>query len=99
VKFGPFEWDDEKAVSNLRVHRVSFEEAATVFADPLYSAFEDPDHAADEERYIAIGMSIRGRILIVAYTYRRHSSRLISAREATRRERKSYEEEQSRNGG
>ena len=87
-----FAWDDEKAGLNLKDHRVSFEEAITVFADPLYGAYDDPDHSVEEDRYIAIGQSLRRRILVVAYKYQKHRTRIISAREATRGERRSYEE-------
>jgi uncharacterized DUF497 family protein len=87
-----FVWDDNKAVSNLKAHRVSFDEALTVFADPFYKAYDDPDHSSDEDRYIAIGQSLRQRILVVAYKYDKHKTRIISAREATRREKHSYEE-------
>ena len=85
-------WDIEKAARNLRDHEVSFEEAITVFADPLYKAYDDPDHSWGEERYIAIGESLRRRILIVSYKYEKQRTRIISAREATRGERRSYEE-------
>jgi uncharacterized protein len=87
-----FEWNNEKAASNLAKHRVSFEEAKTVFDDPLYVDFYDPDHSEDEERYLIVGQSDRGRLLIVSYTERRDSIRLISAREVTRTEREAYEE-------
>lgn len=87
-----FEWDDNKAVSNLSKHGVSFDEAKTVFDDPLYIDFYDPDHSADEERYLIVGESNRGRLLIVSYTERKDSIRVISAREVTRSERKAYEE-------
>jgi hypothetical protein len=88
-----FAWDDQKAAQNLKDHLISFEEATTVFADPLYKAFNDPDHSLDEDRYIAIGHSIRRHILIVAYSYSGERTRIISAREATRGERVTYEEE------
>lgn len=87
-----FEWDDNKAASNLSKHEVSFEEAKTVFDDPLYVDFYDPDHSEDEERYLIVGESNRGRLLIVSYTERKNSIRLISAREVTRTEREAYEE-------
>ena len=63
-----FDWDDEKAAINLRDHKVSFEEAKTVFDDPLYVDFYDPDHSYDEHRYLIIGESRQGRLLIVSYT-------------------------------
>ena len=87
-----YEWDSNKAVTNLAKHGVSFEEAKTVFDDPLYVDFYDPDHSYDEHRYIMIGMSAQNRLLLIAYTERGDSIRLISAREATRRERKAYEQ-------
>jgi uncharacterized protein len=74
------EWDENKAVKNLSKHRVSFEEAATVFHDPLYVDFYDPDHSEDEERYLIVGESNRGRLLIVSYTEKGNSIHLISAR-------------------
>ncbi len=87
-----FEWDKNKAASNLSKHGVSFEEAKTVFEDPLYVDFFDPDHSEDEERYLIVGESNRGRLLIVSYTERGDSIRFISAREVTRTEREAYEE-------
>jgi len=87
-----FEWDENKAARNLSKHRVSFEEAKTIFGDPLYVDFYDPDHSDDEERYLIIGESNRGRLLIVSYTERGDLIRLISARTVTRAEREAYEE-------
>jgi uncharacterized protein len=87
-----FDWDENKASSNLSKHGVSFEEAKTVFNDMLYVDFYDPDHSDDEERYLIVGESSRGRLLIVSYTERKDSIRLISARETTRSEREIYEE-------
>ncbi len=87
-----FEWDQDKAASNLSNHGVSFDEAKTVFNDPLYVDFFDPDHSYNEHRYIIIGQSIANRLILVAYTEREDAIRLISAREATRKERKNYEE-------
>jgi hypothetical protein len=87
-----FEWNDEKAAANLAKHRVSFDEAKTVFDDPLYVDFYDPDHSFDEHRYIIIGESHQRRLLIVSYTERDDVIRLISAREVTRSERETYEE-------
>lgn len=87
-----FEWDENKAASNLSKHGVSFEEAKTVFDDPLYVDFYDPDHSDEEQRYIIVGESNRGRLLIVSYTERGDSIRLISARVVTRCEREVYEE-------
>ena len=87
-----FEWDTNKAATNLVKHGVSFAEAKTVFDDPIYVDFYDPDHSDEEYRYIMIGMSLQSRLLLVAYTERDDRVRLISAREATRKERKAYEQ-------
>ena len=87
-----FEWDEEKARANLAKHDLSFEEAKTVFDDPLYVDLHDPDHSQDEHRYIMIGQSNQGRVVIVSYTERNDTIRLINAREMTRSERKAYEE-------
>lgn len=86
-----FEWDREKAKKNLRKHKVSFDEAITVFYDPLLATFNDPDHSTDEERLIAIGYSSRSRLLVVSYTERGKTIRIISARPATAHERKRHE--------
>jgi uncharacterized DUF497 family protein len=88
-----FEWDPAKARQNRRKHRVSFEEAATVFGDPLALTYPDPDHSISERRFITIGMSSTNRVLIVAHTDRDESIRIISARKTTQLERKHYEEE------
>ena len=90
-----FEWDDDKAAANLADHQVSFEEAKTVFNDSLYVDFYDPDHSYDEHRYLIVGESRQARLLIVSYTERGDSVRLISAREVTASERKAYEEGQT----
>jgi uncharacterized DUF497 family protein len=87
-----FEWDPGKARQNRRKHRISFQEAATVFGDPLAATFHDPDHSASEQRFITIGMSGAGRVLIVAHTDRDGNVRIISSRKATQREREHYEE-------
>lgn len=87
-----FEWDKNKAARNLSKHGVSFEEAETVFDDPLLIDFYDPDHSEDETRYLIVGASNRRRLLIVSYTERGDAIRLISAREVTRSEREVYEE-------
>lgn len=87
-----FEWDEEKASANLAKHEVSFAEAQTVFDDPLYVDFYDPDHSFDEHRYIIIGQSQQGRLLLVSYTERGDTLRLISSRKVTPEERKIYEE-------
>lgn len=87
------EWDPKKAAKNLREHRVSFNEAATGFGDPLGTTAPDPDHSLAEDRYITVGMSNRRRLLMVAHTERGERIRIISARELTRAEREAYEEE------
>jgi uncharacterized DUF497 family protein len=90
-----FEWDAIKAATNLRDHGVSFEEASTVFADPLAMLMADPDHSVDEERYVLLGESTRRSLLVVAFAERPPRTRLISARRATRHERRQYEEGKS----
>ncbi len=87
-----FEWDDAKAETNERKHGVSFTDALTVFADTLSLTGYDPDHSIDEDRYITMGVSASGRLLIVCHTDRGEKIRIISAREATRAERKDYED-------
>ncbi len=87
-----FEWNKNKAVKNLSKHGVSYEEAKTVFDDPLYVDFYDPEHSESEERYLIVGESDRGRLIIVSYTERGDVIRLISAREVTQTEREAYEE-------
>ena len=87
-----FEWNEEKASANLRRHKVSFDEAATVFSDPFSNTIADPDHSTDEERYIDIGTSDKGRVLVVSYTERGTNIRIISCRKATPTERRRYEE-------
>lgn len=89
-----FEWDPNKAASNVSKHDVSFVEAATIFGDPLSITVPDPDHSWEENRYLTVGMSDRGRLLIVAHTEEDGGTRvrIISARQLTRREKKAYEE-------
>ncbi|MFN4978920.1 MAG: BrnT family toxin [Pseudanabaena sp.] len=87
-----YEWDENKATKNLAKHGVSFTEAKTIFDDPMYVDFYDLDHSEDEERYLIVGESNRGRLLIVSYTERRELIRIISAREVTKSEREAYEE-------
>ena len=87
-----FEWDKHKAHWNLRAHGVSFGEATTVFADPLSITISDPDHSMAEMRFVDLGLSHRGRLLVVSYTERGNRIRLISARLATGNERRRYEE-------
>jgi uncharacterized protein len=86
-----FEWDEEKAKANLKKHRVSFEEATTVFLDPFSITNPDPDHSLDERRYIDIGSSDNGRVLIVVYAERSSNIRIISCRKAIPSERIIYE--------
>jgi uncharacterized DUF497 family protein len=88
-----FAWDPGKAKRNLAKHGISFDDAQTVFDDDLFLVFADPDHSTDEHRFIVMGRSKRGSLLVVAYTERSNEIRLISAREATRQERKTYAEE------
>lgn len=88
-----FEWDPNKAARSLAKHGVEFAEAATVFGDPLALTFYDPDHSQDEDRYLTFGQSIQGRVLVVSHTDRQDRVRIISARLATRGERRIYEEE------
>jgi uncharacterized protein len=90
------EWDPEKAESNLRKHGVSFEEAATVLADPLSLTLDDPDHSDEEQRFLLLGGSATGRFLIVAIAEREDKVRIISARLMTPRERKAYEQDTER---
>ena len=87
-----FEWDRAEAAQNIAKHAVSFEEATTALRDPLSTTGVDPDHSIDEERFITFGVSTSGRLLIVSHTDREDIIRIISAREATRRERTIYEE-------
>ncbi len=87
-----FEWDSTKATANLSKHGVSFDEAKTVFDDPLYVDFYDPDHSDGENGYIIIGQSQQGRLLMVSYTERNDTIRIISSREVTATEREAYEE-------
>jgi len=89
---GPtFEWDPAKAATNTLQHGVSFEEAATVFQDPLAKIHDDPDHSYSERRII-VGHSLEGRLLVVSFAERKRKIRLISARRVTRRERRDHEE-------
>lgn len=88
-----FEWDKRKARRNLGLHRVSFEEAATAFADPLSLTITDADHSEVEERLVLLGHSHRNRLLVVVHSERGDSIRIIGARLATRRERAAYEED------
>ena len=85
------EWDESKNLLNEKKHRVSFEEAATVFADPLEIMIDDPDHSSAEHRFISIGESLKRRLLVVSYTERGDRIRIINARTPTKRERRVYE--------
>jgi uncharacterized DUF497 family protein len=87
-----FEWDEDKAKANLKKHRVGFDEAITIFTDPFSMTIHDPDHSADEQRYIDIGSSDQGRVLVVVYTERGSNIRLVSCRKSTPSERKRYEQ-------
>ena len=86
-----FEWDPTKADENARKHGVAFTEAVSVFGDPLELVIPDPDHSVGERRFLSIGMSSSGRLLVLSYTERGSRIRLISARTAMARERKTYE--------
>ena len=86
-----FEWDEEKAISNIAKHNISFDEAASVFDDPLFLTFADPAHSIQEQRFVIMGESARWRLLVVAYTERVGTTRLISAPPVTKKERKAYE--------
>jgi hypothetical protein len=90
-----FEWNARKAADNRAKHKVSFEEAVTVFGDPLGRITDDPRHSRDEQRFVLLGQSKRRRLLVVMFTERGEVTRLISARKATRRERRGYEEGES----
>ncbi len=88
-----FEWDPRKAEVNLRKHGISFTEAGTVFGDELAITVPDPDHSDEEDRYVTVGWSNRGRLLMISHADRGNRIRIISARELTPGERKAYEEE------
>ncbi len=87
-----FEWDADKAAANLKKHKISFEEAKTIFADPYSITIDDPSHSVEEHRFADIGASLNEKILVVAYTERERRIRIISCRKATKAERKIYEE-------
>lgn len=91
-----FEWDEDKALANFKKHRVTFEEARTVFADPFAVTINDPKHSIGEHRFIDIGMSKDQRVLVVSYTERNRKIRLINGRKATVKERRIYEEKENR---
>lgn len=87
-----FDWDEAKAEANERKHGVSFTEAMTVFADPLSLTGYDPAHSADEDRYLTVGSSTEGRLLVVSHADWAENVRIINARQATERERRDYED-------
>jgi len=86
-----FEWDPQKAKRNLKKHGVPFEEAVTVFYDPLSATFEDPEHSTGEYRFVTVGASSQGRLIVVAHTEREDALRIISARPATAHEKRRHE--------
>jgi uncharacterized protein len=86
-----FEWDNEKAEINLKKHDVSFEEAQTVWQDLFFVDFYDASHSIEENRFLILGESVNKRLLIVSYTERENTIRIISARELTPKERRDYE--------
>ena len=88
-----FEWDPAKATTNLKKHAVSFEEAVSVFYDPLAATFDDPDHSVIERRFITVGYTPAHRLLVVCHTDRSDALRIISAREATPYERRRHEDQ------
>ena len=89
-----FEWDEDKAESNFKKHKISFQEAKMVFGDLFSVTVNDPLHSVGERRFIDIGASVNGKILVVSYTQRGRKIRLISCRKATKAERKIYEEKE-----
>jgi uncharacterized DUF497 family protein len=91
-----FEWNKNKAKKNLEIHGISFDEACTVFKDTLSLTIYDPLHSDDEDRFIVIGNSVDNRLLVVVHTERKDKIRIISARKATKNERKQYEENAKR---
>jgi hypothetical protein len=90
-----FEWDQEKAEKNIQDHSVSFNEASTVFNDPLSLTIHDPLHSDKEDRFVIIGNSYKNRLLLVVHVERGDKIRIISARKATRKEKKHYEENEN----
>jgi uncharacterized DUF497 family protein len=87
-----FEWDPKKATANVKKHGVTFQEAATIFGDPLAITFDDPDHSMSESRYITFGLSLQKRLIVVSHTERGDRTRIINARLMDRKERRIYEE-------
>ena len=88
-----FEWDSRKALSNKKKHRITFEEASTVFGDPLSTTISDPAHSRTEDRFITIGTSVNNELIVVVHTDYDDVIRIVSARKATRNERRQYEQE------
>jgi len=91
-----FEWNPQKAEINYKKHHVSFEEASTVFGDVLSIAYPDVDHSEQEDRYLIIGVSNKNRVLVISHTERENTIRIISARQATKREQTFYEQRKFR---
>jgi uncharacterized DUF497 family protein len=89
-----FQWDTQKAAANLLKHSVSFDEASAVFGDPLAGTIPDPEHSTDEQRFVTIGHSAQGRVIVVVHADRGEDIRIISARRARPGEKKKYEEAQ-----
>jgi uncharacterized protein len=89
-----FDWDSKKAAANLKKHGLSFQEAATMFGDPMAYMVADPNHSEDEDRYVSIGYTETGRLVVVSHTEHEGVTRIISPRKANRKERKSHEEGQ-----
>ena len=87
-----FEWDPKKATVNVKKHGVTFQEAATIFGDPLAITFDDPDHSMNENRYITFGLSLQKRLIVVSHTERVDRTRILKARLMDRKERRIYEE-------
>ncbi|HPI94039.1 MAG TPA: BrnT family toxin [Deltaproteobacteria bacterium] len=90
-----FEWDPEKAKRNIKNHKVSFDEASTVFSDPVSLTIHDPLHSDEEDRFVIIGKSYKDRLLLVVHVERGNRIRIISARKATRKEKEQYEENEN----
>jgi len=93
-----FEWDPDKAKKNLKIHGISFDEASTAFKDTLSLVIFDPIHSDKEDRLVLVGNSCNNRLLVIVHTERRNRVRIISARKATKKERKQYEENAKRSG-
>ncbi|MEW6620748.1 MAG: BrnT family toxin [bacterium] len=91
-----FEWDPRKAIKNINVHGISFDEASTTFSDTLSLTIYDPLHSEQEDRFILIGNSVKHRVLVTVHTGREDKIRIISSRKATKNERKQYEENAKR---